>query len=390
MTFRNVLLTGLTLAVLVASVWECRVVAHDILLKKKTLYWQDMAGRFIDFDAQYFSQLAESRPETRAENIGKSIYLNPWNTNDTLVLSEEYETHGQLIEAEKLLIQAETHDAGPLPKWALANFYLRNDQNDKFFAWGNRYRATSSQPGKAYLRLALETDSDVNAVVQKMIPLSCGESAALLELLDLRDESSDLVLDQLAHCTDAESRSAFARHVSQLLIRDRPSVARAQWSRFGQRDSLFNGDFATTISEQGFDWRINRVPGITFTQHDDEPRVRLNVDSKATKSGVFMFQPIILDVGRYRLTVTSECGNPVCNSIFPEIVELSTGRVVASGHDAADRLNDPLGTWSFDAPSSKSTLVLALVYSPDTAAFFSGKGEVALAVKSVKLEKVYP
>lgn len=107
------------------------------------------------------------------------------------------------------------------------------------------------------------------------------------------------------------SDDEYARWLDSLIGEGRWGEAYARWaSRVakpgGRLSPVYNGDFAQTPSDAGFDWRRRRVPGVLL---QFEPAVGRSGQAAYVQflgrrvPGAGLEQPLLLEPGRYRLTV---------------------------------------------------------------------------------------
>jgi hypothetical protein len=367
------------------SAVELRVIEHEIAGSRGA--GQSRKIDLLPLSSQESAKLIVSeKVSTRVEQLMQDIRANPWDTQASLHLSEELEAEGNDTNAEQQLIWAAAHDHGIVPKWALANFYLRRGDKERFFEWANRYRQDSADPSKGLLRLMLEAEPDLSKLLTRIRPLKCPELAEFVALLDERSLPSGSIVADMGQCKDTNSQERWAQHIGFLLDRNHPILAKEQWEGLGLSENLFNADFRYKISEKGFDWRINRSPGISVVQHDNQAGAEIQVASDAADGSVVLFQPVeLVPRAAYNISVQSEMED---NSLVPlrlEFVLLSQGKVLGSN------IGDPLQPaerpieWLVKAPESDQTLALALVYHRRRQELI---GDQIIQVKSVDLVRI--
>lgn len=104
-------------------------------------------------DIRDLENLAAQRPEQRIAALTEAYLLHPRDTSISLQLGIELERLGDGASAEAILLQAARFDHQYQPAWTLANFYFRQDDQDRFWIWATR-AASISYDVRPLLRLA--------------------------------------------------------------------------------------------------------------------------------------------------------------------------------------------------------------------------------------------
>jgi hypothetical protein len=192
-----------------------------------------------------------------------------------------------------------------------------------------------------------------------------------------RAPPADLVrVDQLlTSCPDKEAVSLVTREVSRLLMSNRPDAALRVWASL-QHYNFHNADFSTTARQiltkvdfsnpldgPGFNWHINQTPGIQVRRLTQRHSVEFSFDGSEPEVSILFFQPVVLVTGtsyRIKSRVHSETNDE--SGFSWRLVELSAGKTPETGAgNTTSRLNDSL-SWTFQAPSTPKTLVVAFTY----------------------------
>jgi hypothetical protein len=356
---------GMIAGLSIALVWEACTTLHEWLLSFRGMQNGNLVLRLAPLDAFPHSIAGRFDLDQDAAELQKAVALDPWDSTDMLLLSAHYESAGDRTSAERLLTEAADRDLGSAPRLALSNFYLRSGNDEKFFDWANKYRAIALGSHEALLRLAFDVDPVPASLQARFAPMSCEEVAEMLKIVDERNSAVATPEEQLMQCTDRSSRLAGWQHVSRLLAKGRGEAARNEWIRLGNPANLFNGDFASPISGEGFDWRVNQDPNIALSQRDFNSGLEIHLSGATIEGAVAAYQPVALVADRpYRLTLTFKDTSHDNDCLQAEIVELSTGKILASGHDNWKMIGELKGEWSFVAPKTTAVEGLALIYLP--------------------------
>src|SRR5271157_4111995 len=113
--------------------WE--FACADYLFQKDTEESVRSAIRLVPDGWEYYMRLAQFDRVHARELLTTALRLNPYNAEADIELALEYETQGDFVRAERLLLDAFAVDRTYLPRWSLANYYFRRDNMPAFWAW---------------------------------------------------------------------------------------------------------------------------------------------------------------------------------------------------------------------------------------------------------------
>jgi tetratricopeptide (TPR) repeat protein len=307
-----------------------------------------------------YARLARLDDSSAEQLLQTSLRLNRYNSDAAIDLGLRYESDGDFKRAEELLLQAFAVDDTYVPRWSLANFYLRRNNLPAFWIWIRRATEMPADNIGALFELCWRVSPDPKTieanivednpdVVRQFIVFLIGKNqpAAAVDpaLMLLRTGSQELdqtllfaLLDKLIHAND-------------------PAAANALWSRLISQhwvvaDKSFpnNPQFLRDPLPVAFDWSLSaynglhswpRSPGLETEFTGDEP-----------ESCVVAEQIVILPPGNYRLESTYRT-----RSILPDtgiqwqILETGSDKILASSASLAS-----------DTPAR---VALPFVVSPD-------------------------
>ena len=369
--------------ILAVSVTNLAVSAHELLKASGSPVAIAVADRLMPLDSYNELRAAASNPSNSEPSLRAALAKNPWDTRSWIGLSVQAEMRGDSTTAENLLHVAAAHDIGREPRWALANFYFRQGDQQKFLEWTNSYRAVTHDREEGLFRMVAASVPDAHALNQALPHLGCDEMGTAVDVMRAAQQPADeLIASMASTCKDATSRASLSAMVSDLILEDKPQRAAEVWAGMGERGTLANAEFHQPITGQGFDWRINKSPDVTFRQRD--AGVDFNLQDGVADGTVLLFQPVLLEPGaHYRLAMSTLGDAAVTGAFRWELVELSTGRHLPSSLDE-DNINN-LPNWRFVAPATSArSLALALYYRrPEGAVPVTGK----LTVQGVQLAR---
>lgn len=263
------LLFAVALLVAAALMLLCALASRSA--QTGTIAGFEQAISLTPWSADYRERLAlrytrEDRTKEAKAQLTYALEYEPARASAMLQLARIAEAEGNFAEAERWLKHAAHVDHQLAPAWALANFYLRREDQPNFWLWLSRAYAVSSANTAAIWQLAARVEPDVSNVLRR---------------LDVRDRGH--LSDYLRYLHEAgDSRNALALldHVPTLQPADRPPVlwlcdgllqsnnmasAITLWRRLQIADLapkpdatnlLVNPGFSTAPSGQCFDWRV--------------------------------------------------------------------------------------------------------------------------------------
>jgi hypothetical protein len=307
-----------------------------------------------------YDRLARLDDSSAEQLLETSLRLNRFNGEAAIDLGLRYESDGDFQRAETLLLQAFNVDDTYVPRWSLANFYLRRNNLSAFWTWVHRATEMPAADIASLFELCWRVSPDPQTieaniaednpeVLRQYIDFLIGKSrpAAALQpaLILVRNGSAEsdqtllfTLLDKLIHANE-------------------PMAADALWGRLiGQHwvdaDPTFpnNPQFYRDPLPVDFDWSFSSYNGL----HSWPGLSGLETEftGREPESCAIAEQTIFLTPGHYRLESSYRThGIPPDTGIQWQILETTSDTVLASS-----------ASLSSDATAS---IVLPFVVSPD-------------------------
>jgi hypothetical protein len=354
---------------------ELRIVLSAIYFERHTLPATLRAASLTPADESVYLQLADLDPENRNIYLRIAAERNPRDSKPLLDLGLMAEMNSESQKAEEDFKRAAQIDTRLQPSWMLANFYFRQKRFEEFRQWGNRYREMAEGNTVGLFRMEWNRTHNVSQLLDSLRPLSCKELTSLAGFLDSHAAATDVLpVDvDLARCPGDESERAILTDVSRLLAADRADAARGLWNKlaanrtfpYGSLDPkagsvLTNADFSRDLDELGFNWRVNRTPGVSVRR--GSRALELSFDGNEPEVSTLVFEPVVLASGvTYNLTYRLQTEHADTTGFGWRVVELNSGKTLEGSGQDADGL-DGVKSWVFTAPQTSKTIVLALTY----------------------------
>ena len=277
MTLRlqHALATALRLGVAVgccAAIWSSWTLARaDYLFRQDTAVSIRAAISLTPDDWKYYMRLAQFPGENAEALLSTALSLNRYNAEADIELGLQYEAEGDYAKAEEMLLRAFAVDRAYLPRWTLANFYLRRGDMQAFWTWARRAAEMPSDNTEALFELCWRVSSDPNAIARRILdndpkllrqyvafllfkdqaPAAAGIAPRLLEFGDPRQDTAQMfsIIDQLVAAGDGNA----AKNLWTALIAKRWVVA--------DRVLPNNPKFAREPLPVNFDWAMPSTAG---------------------------------------------------------------------------------------------------------------------------------
>ena len=220
--------------------------------------------------------LADAVPPLRA-----ALSAAPRDVPTMLDLALALEASSDAAAAEQTLLVAADIDPGFLPRWSLANFYLRQNREADYWHWTrSALEADPSQTATA-MDLSWRAFGDGDFILSQGVPDLPAVNRAYFEyLVDTQRLGSMLTLwPRVEPALTPSDLPNVSLYLDRLLLADEVSLAVDVWNGLVARGFigleqisldhgpyLTNGDFTELISGLGFDWKVPPAEGVTRVQ----------------------------------------------------------------------------------------------------------------------------
>jgi hypothetical protein len=242
--------------------------------------------------------------------LTRAAELSPLSSAPRIRLGLAAEIRGDFATAEKWLLDAVRVDRQFEPRWALANFYFRQQNAERF--WSSIRAALDTSYGDRRpafdlcWRMGIPASSTAAIILERAIPDRREVVAAYLSyLLDSHRESVGPTAMKLARFGDPSDRELLLVACDVLIAANYAASARELWKSLGhsQPAGVFNGSFATTPLNHGFDWRSTEIPGVTQMPIEQPQRARrIAFDGRQPESCALLSEVLLLEPhARYTL-----------------------------------------------------------------------------------------
>lgn len=279
-----VLRSMISVLFLAAAFYGIRLAYADFLFRSGSPANWDKAADVIPNNASY---------QLRRGDLRKALELNPYLSGAWLQLAVEAEMNGNPAESERCLLQAAQIDKTFEPRWALVNFYFRQNRTKEFWQWYSLAMRRSYGDRSALFRLARLR----NPTSEEMLSLLPRQAAVLAEYLEFQLKAQDpdafeTALSLLPLATGA-NRDLLVKVCDQQLKQGAVQNAVRLWNAMVEQgilihaplnppkdDLLSNPALEVSPLNAAFDWSLLWRAGVSSYWSQSSHQLRIALDGK--------------------------------------------------------------------------------------------------------------
>jgi hypothetical protein len=374
-----------------AAFWSIRLARADLAASQPDLPGIERACRLASGSASYWLRAAEVRsvdePSDPAVTAGidRALAVNPRYTEARVALAVRDETQGRIAEAEAGYLTAANFDHMYKPAWALANFYLRQDQTDKFWIYARkcldvveprRLEPASYDPAPVF-ELAWRVTRNAQEIRRRLIPPRHFILVDYLDYLgerDLADAGTNVAIDLAAYADTGDNRFLL-NFCDRLIHLAKGEQAVDVWNAMvahgtlhaerldASTSPLTNGDLKRPFEPLGFDWRMPPADGVLQNHFTDTGEVRFQFSGDQPEGVLPLYQNIpVVPGAAYRLTFRYRTDMDHAGGLSWQLWDYAGQRQIPVGCKLAPHQDWSPGAAVFMVPKGTSVACLSLVY----------------------------
>lgn len=300
-------LAGAAIPVLLIGILQAsRVAWADTLYRRATIDSLQRATAIDPDRAEYEFALSQIETRRSVPHLERATALNPYFTKARIALALEVESAGDSARGEQILLEAARRDHQFAPAWALADYYVRTNQPNKFWPWARTAANISYGDLRPLFDLCFLVSEDSSIVFDRVAVLRVVQRQFLSYLITHeRLPDAHAVALRIMHDAAAEDSDFLMGYIDAALAAGQIGPAREIWDQVDRRlmphndDSVItNGDFARPILNRGFDWRLMQVDGVVAIQTRDQgPYLSFSFSGKQPEQCELMAQFLPLTKG---------------------------------------------------------------------------------------------
>jgi hypothetical protein len=270
--------------------------------------WAALSGN----NATYYQRWADLEPARAQAALRGALKANPRASAVWIELGLMAEHSGDEAESARDLAQAAQVDRQYLPAWTLANYSFRRGDAAGFWPAAARAAALAYDDLRPLLELCDRMEPDPGIALARLAGLrrSARLERAYLDLLigKNRLEAAQAVARLMLARPSPENTKRLTDFTERLIAAGGETPALEIWNGLGKFTKvgspngvvLTNGDFATSPSGAGFDWRLTAPPGLVARWNPST--LRFSFSGSEPEDCALLEQWIPLAVRRYRLS----------------------------------------------------------------------------------------
>jgi hypothetical protein len=313
----------LALAMACACYFAVRLAYADHLAQTDSADQVRKALTIVPGNANYWLHwvdLREASGQSGDVGIAHAADADPFNARVWIRAGLNSEMCGDYQRAEQYLLRAAQQSRQFEPRWTLANYYLRRNDEQRFWPWAKSALLWANGDRRLLFELFWEMRPDADTILRRAIP---DDPKVLRDYLDFllhnnRSEAALAVAQKLELRASAEDRDLLLRYTDHMLNERRWQAALSSWNalclrkvvRYTPLDPdhgqlLTNGAFTAEPLDSGFDWHISRVDGVVAVRADSPSALRFDFSGKQPENCNLVNQFVPLRPGRrYKLHFT--------------------------------------------------------------------------------------
>jgi hypothetical protein len=289
--------------------------------------------------AERLAALREQEGSDPLPALQRALSLDPESPDRLMRLGQSAELAGDYPQAERNLLAAAARSRLYQPKYLLAQYYFRRQNEAPFWKWARAALEVSPGDSEALFELCWRTRPDGEWLNRNVIPPRHEVRREYLTYLtdrrhDFEAASAANALAAVAETGDVESLVRYCETSLARGIARRPSDVWNTLCRRGllpgppsdpsHNQFLTNGGFQHPPSSAGLDWRLASQPGVAFNPTDGSLRVTFS--GHQPEQCPLAWQFVSLEPGaRYRLLCDVRApGDAKAAGIDAELLDATT------------------------------------------------------------------
>jgi hypothetical protein len=252
--------------------WSSKTARADALFREDTPLSVRKAIQLLPDEPLYYMRLAQLDGGSARPLLETAIRLNRYNAPALIELALRLEAAGDPAAAERLLLDAFQIDRTYLPRWSLANFYLRRNNLSQFWLWAHKAAEMPADDMSALFQLCWRVNPDAEVVASSVLTDNPDTIRQYLVFLVAKREAGAIaaVAPHLVERGDVETdRPLLLAAVDRLLAAGDAAQATTLWQHLiaghwvvADNATPNNATFARQPLPVGFDWNLPSGEGL--------------------------------------------------------------------------------------------------------------------------------
>ena len=302
--------------------WSLRLAYADVLSSRGDRESVQRAVHLAPASSGYRARLsllldAEGDRAAATAALQDALAASPLEAAPWIALGLRRETAGDFAGAEHCLLEAARLDRTYDPRWALANYYFRRTDWERFWFWARRAAEMAPPDMRGLFRLCWNAPDGPVSTLARAIPDRPEVWREYLAYLVQEGAGPPLasLAAKMAARPQPDDLPVLLDACDRLLATGDGAGALPVWNALSARRlipcgvlspqqgrSLSNGGFSSPPTARGFDWRPARVDGVSISRTIADPSLRVAFSGRQPELCEVLWQYLpLVPSTRYRL-----------------------------------------------------------------------------------------
>lgn len=358
------------MAACIFGIWSSWTLARaDYLFKQDTEASIRSAIRLAPDGWEYYMRLAQFDRSHARELLETSLHLDRYNAQADIELGLQYEAEGNFELAEKALLDAYAVDHTYLPRWSLANYYLRRNDMPAFWTWARSAAEMPSGDIGPLFELCWRVSPDPEKIAAALLNEKPEPTRQFLGFLLAKDQLHAIAVfaPRLVRNGDpAVDRPLLLSAVDRLVAVNDGAAATSLWHLLIGRHWVVadytvpnNPDFVREPLPVRLDWSLPEYPGLH--SWPGPSGLESEFSGNQPEDCIVAEQTVALAPGNYTMAYSYRTSDiPPDTGIRWQIVDSKSNAVLSESPDlSSEALKHSAVTFSISSGTSLLRLRLA-------------------------------
>ena len=364
-----------------ACYWSVRWAGADYVAKNPSRSRIEYALRLAPGNPDYYVRLAEAEPALALAAMQRAVDLNPLNSSVWIEFARAAEEHKDFPGAEHSLLRAVQLDKTFAPRWLLAEYYSRRQDEARFWPAVRAALVTSYDDVGPLFDLCWNFAPEPRIILDRAVPNRPDVLRQYFDFLRAKNrlDAADAVANQLMRYAGPDTVQSLLSYCDRLLEKNDSSRAVEVWNGLAakrlleypalavaQGRSLTNGAFEKAFLASGFDWRVPPVAGVFVQNGGASFGLRFDFSGKQPESCELLAEFVPVEALQpYQFVVRyATDGLEGDTGIKWRVMDVRTGAdlLLGAGHVVASARKETAEPYKFSTPAEARLVKIVLAY----------------------------
>lgn len=367
----TILLRSAVACACVCCIWQAiNLERADYTYRKNTAESIRKAIAIIPDSWVYYIRLSQLDPDNAESLLEKAVRLNSYNAEADIELGLRYEADGDYKRAEERFLAAFAIDRTYIPRWSLANFYFRRDNQPEFWKWAQSAAEMPSNDIIPLFQLCWHASPDPQRIANTVVGTNPNLINQYISFLIDKQELPGAVAmapKLVKYGSLDTNRQVLMGLIYKLMLAKDGDRAKAVWDAMmsgnwvpADSGTPYNGSFSREPLNEDFDWILGQFTGLHSWTGSNGLNSEFNGDEP--ENCWVVQQAIVLKPGRYKMDYTYQTSGISPGSGLKWTIE--DARAWSPIGVSSDLSSDVLkmDSFEFTVPGDASLIELRMVY----------------------------